>query len=137
MAEHKKTRYSESELAEFREVIQKKRKRTEEELAYLKAQIIEMTESTDDSFGTDYIDDSSTGMDIEMINSMAARQSKYLRELENALIRIENKTYGVCSISGELIDKRRLMLVPTTTKSIIGKENEQTQADKRGGPPQN
>lgn len=61
-----------------------------------------------------------------MLNNMAIRQRMYIKDLENALIRIRNKSYGICSISGQLIDKKRLLAVPTTTKSLEAKAVEQT-----------
>ncbi|MBV6652777.1 MAG: hypothetical protein KI786_03425, partial [Mameliella sp.] len=65
--------------------------------------------------------DSNTGNDVEMLNNMAIRQRRYIQDLQNALIRIRNKVYGVCTVTGELIDKKRLMAVPTTTKSVAAK----------------
>jgi RNA polymerase-binding transcription factor DksA len=67
------------------------------------------------------MDDSSTNNDVEMLNNMAIRQRRFIQDLENALIRIQNKVYGVCTVTGELIDKKRLLAVPTTTKSLAAK----------------
>jgi RNA polymerase-binding transcription factor DksA len=68
------------------------------------------------------MDDSSMNAELDMLNNMAIRQRKYIKELENASIRIQNKVYGICMISGDLIDKRRLTAVPTTTKSLAAKK---------------
>jgi RNA polymerase-binding transcription factor DksA len=119
------SRYSDAELEEFRQLILDRYQKNQEELDDLRAQIMDINENLADEFGQDYMDDSSTGADLEMLNNMYIRKRKYLQDLENALIRIKNKTYGVCSITGELIDKARLRAVPTTTKSLLGKNLEQ------------
>ncbi len=111
-------RYSDADLAEFRQVIEKKLTEAQEQLRSLQQQIVEITENTDDEFGSDWIDDSSTSGNIEMLNNMAIRQRQHIRNLENALLRIRNKTYGICTVTGELIEKRRLLVVPTTTKRV-------------------
>ena len=71
------------------------------------------------------MDDSSINNDVEMLNNMAIRQRMHIQDLDNALVRIKNKSYGICSITGQLIDKRRLLAVPTTTKSLAAKVAEQ------------
>jgi RNA polymerase-binding transcription factor DksA len=114
-------RYADSDLQEFKDLIDNKLEKALKELDYLQEQILEITENTDGDFGGDWMDDSTTTNDIEMLNNMAIRQRKYIRELENALLRIQNKTYGICMISGELIDKKRLLAVPTATKSLQAK----------------
>jgi RNA polymerase-binding transcription factor DksA len=115
------TRYSDEDLEEFRVLIEKKLEQTEEQLESLQSQIMEISENSSDDHGGDWVDDSSTNNDIEMLNNMAIRQRKYLLDLNNAMMRIKNKVYGVCLITGELIDKRRLLAVPTTTKSLTAK----------------
>lgn len=114
-------RYSDQELEEFRALIEKKLVHAKEQLQNLQDQILEITENTGDEHGGDWVDDSSTNTEVELLNTMAIRQRKFITDLENALIRIRNKTYGICVITGELIDKRRLMAVPTTTKSLMAK----------------
>lgn len=114
-------RYSDVELEEFRVVVEKKLELASEQLESLKEQILEMSEKTGDDHGGDWVDDSSINNDMEMLNNMAIRQKKYVQDLNNALLRIKNKAYGICVITGELIDKRRLMAVPTTTKSLSAK----------------
>lgn len=121
-------RYSDTELEEFRVLIQGKLDTAREQLEQLQSQIFEITENSDDEYGSDWMDDSSINNEIEILNDMAIRQRKYIQDLENALVRIKNKTYGICVVSGELIDKKRLLAVPTTTKSIAAKNAEQTVA---------
>lgn len=118
-------RYSDAELEEFRLMILDRLHHAKEELDDLRGQILDITESLEGDFGNDYVDDSSVVTDLEMLNNMAIRKRKYIQDLENALIRIKNKTYGICTITGELIDKKRLIAVPTTTKSLQGKNMEQ------------
>ncbi len=115
-------RYSNSALEEFKAIIEKKLTKAQRDLKELQEQILEITENTSDEFGGDWMDDSSTHNDLEFLNSMAIRQRKYIQELSNALVRIQNKTYGVCVVTGTLIDKRRLLAVPTTTKSLEAKQ---------------
>lgn len=117
-------RYSDAELEEFRQLIIERHRKAKEELDDLRSQILEISESMEGDFGTDYVDDSSVVNDLEMLNNMAIRKRKYIQDLENAMIRIKNKTYGICAVTGELIDKKRLVAVPTTTKSVMGKNLE-------------
>jgi len=118
------TRYSDAELAEFKALIEKKMENAREQLEDLTQQILDITENSSDEHGGDWVDDSSMGADVEMLNNMAIRQRRYLQDLDNALIRIRNKSYGICAVTGELIDKRRLLAVPTTTKSLAAKSEE-------------
>jgi RNA polymerase-binding transcription factor DksA len=117
-------RYSDADLAEFQTLVEKKLEKAKEELGYLQDQILEITENSGDDHGGDWMDDSSTNNDIEFLNNMAIRQRKYIQDLENAIVRIKNKTYGICLITGQLIDKRRLIAVPTATKSVEAKNAE-------------
>ena len=114
-------RYSDEELAAFKEIIDKRLEKTRNQLRSIEDQLKEITENTEDE-GVDWMDDSSTTSGVEMLNTMASRQRLYLKELEKALVRIRNKSYGICVVTGNLIDKRRLMAVPTTTKSLIAKQ---------------
>lgn len=114
-------KYSDADLEEFRQLILKKMERSLEQLELLQNQIYEVTENGDGDYGQDMMDDSNTNTDVEMLNSLAIHQRKYIRELENALSRIRHKTYGICEVTGELIDKKRLLAVPTTTKSLAAK----------------
>ncbi len=121
-------RYSDAELAEFKELIENKLERAKEQLQSLQEQILEITENTADEHGGDWVDDSSINNEVEMLNNMAIRQRMYTKDLENALVRIKNKSYGICTVTGQLIDKKRLLAVPTTTKSLEAKAVEQQQA---------
>ena len=124
-------RYNDADLVEFRVLVEKKLETAIQELAYLQEQILEITENSGDDHGGDWMDDSSTNNDIEFLNNMAIRQRKYIQDLENALIRIKNKTYGVCMVTGHLIEKRRLLAVPTATKSVEAKAAEAVEAPKK------
>lgn len=115
-------RYSDEKLDAFKVLVDKKLLEAQEQLENLQAQIIEISENTDDEFGTDWMDDSSTSGNLEMLNNMAIRQRKFIQDLQNALLRIKNKTYGICNITGTLIAEERLRAVPTTTKSIVAKD---------------
>lgn len=120
-----KTRYSDQELSEFKKLIDEKLVTARQELNYLQEQIVEMNENNADIQGSDWFDDSSIHAEVELLNNMAIRQRQFIQNLENALVRIENKTYGICSVTGNLIDKKRLLLVPHATKSIEAKHIEQ------------
>ena len=126
--ENEVVRYSDAELEEFKALIDTKLERASTHLSGLQEQILEITENTSDEHGGDWVDDSSINNDVEMLNNMAIRQRMYIQDLENALVRIKNKTYGICSLTGQLIDKRRLLAVPTTTKSLAAKVAEQVPA---------
>ncbi|MEM6394925.1 MAG: TraR/DksA C4-type zinc finger protein [Bacteroidota bacterium] len=114
-------RYSDAELEEFRELIQKNYKEAKEGLEALRAQIRDYSARAADDFGSDYGDDSNVNNDIEMLSDLAVRKRNFLRDLEYAMTRINNKSYGKCAVTGKLIPKARLLAVPTTTKSVEGK----------------
>ena len=114
-----KTRYSDADLTEFKSVLDKKLERAKDQLDALREQFVSITESLEEE--KDMLDDSSSHTDMEMLQGMIQRQRKHIQDLENALHRIRNKSYGICIITGELIDKRRLLAVPTTTKSLAAK----------------
>jgi len=109
-------RYSAIDLEEFRLAIEKKLNKAERQLPSLDAQILDATENKDD-----LMDNSSDSNDLEMLQIMANRQRNNISDLRNALQRVDNKSYGICVVTGEMIDKRRLLAVPTTTKSLLGK----------------
>ncbi len=119
MAEN--ARYSDQELKEFKEIILKKIENVEEDLMYLQDQLTDINESSLDSRRADWVDDSSLNADKDRLSNMFNRQRQFHQNLKGALLRIENKTYGVCSVTGKLIDKRRLKAVPHTTKSVEAK----------------
>ena len=111
-----RNRYSDPELKEFKELIQKKLDSARSEYTTI-ADSIQSIENT----GYLTLEDGSTTEEKERLSQMAARQKKYIENLENALIRIENKTYGICKVTGKLISKERLRAVPHTTQSIEAK----------------
>lgn len=123
------TRYSDTDLAEFKAIIEGKLAKANEQLRSLREQILDISENSGDGFGGDWVDDSSYNTEREMLHTMANRQKKYVQDLENALVRIRNKNYGICAVTGELIDKKRLIAVPTTTKSLNAKNVEQMEKD--------
>jgi len=114
-------RFSDDELNEFKEVILKKVEETREQIKDVRAQILEINENSGDDHSKDLTDFSTTQGEIEMLNTFLTRQKKYLQDLEFALIRIKNKNYGICVVTGNLIDKQRLKAVPTTTKCMEAK----------------
>lgn len=122
MSQNVVNRYSDEELGEFRTLIEGKLEAAKTELRFTKDQLIELNENAGDSQGGDYFDDSNTHTELEMLNGMVTRQQQFVNNLENALIRIQNKSYGICTVSGELIEKKRLLLVPHATKSVAAKE---------------
>lgn len=118
-----KTRYNDKELEEFRQIILKKIQEANKELENLQAQMTSANEhGTDDTANTfKVLEDGSDTLAKEEAGQLAARQKKFIEQLENALIRIENKTYGICRVTGKLIPKERLRAVPHTTQSIEAK----------------
>lgn len=125
-ADPNKTRYSDAELDEFRAIIVKKLADARKELNTLQAQLTAANEhGTDDTANTfKMLEDGSDSLAKEEAGQLAGRQMKFIEQLENAMIRIENKTYGVCRVTGKLIPKERLRAVPHTTQSIEAKLNQ-------------
>jgi RNA polymerase-binding transcription factor DksA len=116
-------RYSDAELAEFRELINRKLDTAKKELAYLQGLITRKDESGDIEDGRYMtMEDGSMSMEREQLSQMASRQIQFIDHLEKAIMRIENKTYGVCRVTGKLIDKARLRAVPHATLSIEAKQ---------------
>lgn len=116
-------RYSDSDLAEFREIIQKKLDAAKKELAYLQGLITRKDEGGDmDEARYMTMEDGSVSMEREQLSQMASRQITFIDHLEKAMMRIENKTYGICRVTGRLIDKARLRAVPHATLSIEAKQ---------------
>jgi DnaK suppressor protein len=121
--ETEKTRYSDVELQEFKELLLDKLRIANEELNALASSLSSPNANgTDDTAGTyKTLEDGSATLEKESINQLAARQKKFIEQLEAALVRIENKTYGVCRETGKLIQKERLRAVPHTTLSMEAK----------------
>ena len=116
-------RYSDSELTEFREIILKKLDAAKKELNYLQGLITRKDESGDMDEGRYMtMEDGSVSMEREQLSQMASRQITFIDHLEKAMMRIENKTYGICRVTGKLIDKARLRAVPHATLSIEAKQ---------------
>jgi len=119
-------RYSDADLAEFKEIILKKLEAANEEYNYLRKQIRSENENGTDDTASAYvsIDDGSASQQKENAGQLAARQQKYIKNLETALMRIGNKTYGICRVTGQLIARERLKAVPHTTQSMEAKKNQ-------------
>lgn len=116
-------RYSDNELMEFKELIYRKLEAAKKELNYLQGLITRKDETGGDESENRYMtmEDGSLSMEREQLSQMASRQITFIDHLEKALMRIENKTYGVCRVTGKLIDKARLRAVPHATLSIEAK----------------
>lgn len=116
-------RYSDADLAEFKELILKKLDKAKNDLDLIKsAYLNDLNNGTDDTSPTfKAFEEGSETMSKEANSQLAIRQEKFMRDLKNALVRIENKTYGVCKVSGKLINKDRLKVVPHATMSIEAK----------------
>ncbi|QCX37151.1 TraR/DksA family transcriptional regulator [Aureibaculum algae] len=118
-----KERYSDADLNEFKEIILKKIENAKEDLALINsAYKNDSNNGTDDTSPTfKAFEEGSETMSKESNVQLAIRQEKFIRDLKNALLRIENKTYGICRVTGKLIQKGRLKLVPHATLSIEAK----------------
>lgn len=123
MTDTERTRYSDADLEEFRTLLNDKIAKASEQL-----ELIQSAYKNDSNNGTDdtsptfkAFDEGSEVMSKETSSQLAIRQEKFIRDLKNALVRIENKTYGVCRVTGKLINKERLKLVPHATLSIEAK----------------
>lgn len=121
-----KVRYSDKELEDFRVIIQEKIRNAEHDLS-----LIESTYKNDSNNGTDdtsptfkAFEEGSETMSKEANVQLAIRQEKFIRDLKNAILRIENKSYGICRVTGVLIKKERLKLVPHATLSIEAKKQQ-------------
>lgn len=115
-----KTRYSDEELEEFRSLIEEKLVKARQQVEFYLNQLSEMADNPDAKIKG--LDDGIGTAESERLTNMAARQKKYIQHLENALIRIQNKVYGICRVSGKLISKDRLKAVPHATLSIQAKQ---------------
>jgi len=116
-------RYSDADLLEFKELIQNKLNAAKQELAYLNGLITRKDSMSGEDSDTRYMtmEDGSLSMEREQLSQMASRQIDFIEKLEKALMRIENKTYGICRVTGKLIDKARLRAVPHATLSMEAK----------------
>ena len=118
-----KTRYSDAELEEFRAIIMEKLELAERDYERLKSSIMNKDGNDTDDTSPTYkvLEEGANTQTKEELSMLAARQQKFIKGLEAALIRIENKTYGICRETGKLIPKERLRLVPHATLSIEAK----------------
>lgn len=120
MEDHNKIRYSDEELEEFREIINKKITKVKKQIEFYKTQIDELTNGPDGHIKG--LDDGLSTTETEHIMQMIGRAKKHLGHLEKALLRIDNKVYGICRVTGKLISKERLKAVPHATLSIEAKQ---------------
>ncbi len=120
-----KTRYSDAELEEFREVINKKLAKALKDYESLKSSIMnnDGNDVTDTSPTFKVLEEGANTLSKEESGRLAERQMKFIQHLQAALVRIENKTYGICRETGKLIPKERLMAVPHATLSVEAKNN--------------
>lgn len=125
MAENIKTRYSDSELAEFKKLILEKLEVSRHDYEQLRASITRSvdndTEDTSPTFKV--LEEGAMTLSKEEIERLAAHQLKFIKNLEMALVRIEHKTYGICKTTGKLIPRERLLRVPHATECIEAKES--------------
>lgn len=121
------TRYSDADLEEFRVLIEQKLAEAQEHLKLLKGTLSHTDDHGTNDTGRTFnmMEDGSDTLSREEVAQLAVRQEKFIQSLQNALIRIENKTYGICRVTGKKIQKERLLLVPHATLSIEAKNNEQ------------
>lgn len=120
--EKEKTRFSDEELAEFKAIIEKKLSEAEKDLSLLKESMSNTNNGTDDTSPTfKMVEDGSDTLSREEVSQLASRQEKFINHLRAALRRIDNKNYGICRVTGKLISKERLRVVPHATLSIEAK----------------
>ena len=123
MAKEKKARYSDQELENFRKLIEEKIEKAQEDLELLRSAYMNHgNNGTDDTSPTfKAFEEGSETMSKEANTQLAIRHEKFIRDLKNAMIRIENMPYGICRVTGKFINKKRLLLVPHATLSIEAK----------------
>jgi RNA polymerase-binding protein DksA len=126
--DERETPFSDEELEHFKELLLQRRKEAKEEIEQMREQVEEAKEQSGDNtaYGVHMADAGTDAMEREKLHLMIARQQKYIGYLERALERIENKTYGVCRVTGEPISKERLEAVPHTEISIEAKRQEKS-----------
>lgn len=119
-----KTRYTDEELQEFKELILKKLEKAQRDYELLKANVTNSdgNDIADTSPTFKVLEEGASTLSKEEAGQLAQRQMKFIQHLQNALVRIENKTYGICRETGKLIPKERLMAVPHATLSVEAKQ---------------
>lgn len=120
------TKFSEKQLREFEELLKEKQKKAESNIRDIDSQLNSMADNGADDSSLD--DSSSQAQQKEYLHNQKFRNQKHLRDIENAMIRINNQSYGICTVTGKMIDVKRLRAVPTTTKSIEGKNIEDSRS---------
>ncbi len=118
-----RARYSDSELAEFKQIILKKLEQAKADYDLLRQDITHSNDTQDTSPTFKVLEEGAATLSKEETSRLTAHQLKFIRNLEMALVRVENKTYGICKTTGKLIPKERLMRVPHTTECIEAKES--------------
>ena len=118
-----KLRYSDSELAEFKEIILKKLEQAKADYDLLRQDITHSNDTQDTSPTFKVLEEGAATLSKEETSRLTAHQLKFIRNLELALVRVENKTYGICKTTGKLIPKERLLRVSHTTECIEAKES--------------
>ena len=124
MAENEKTRYSDAELEEFRQVILQKLEAAKADYEMLRQTITHTSSNDTEDTSPTYkvLEEGASTLSKEENGRLATHQMKFIRNLEMALVRIENKTYGICKTTGKLIPRERLLRVPHATECIEAKE---------------
>ena len=124
-AEARRTPFSDKELEEFRAIIEEKRESAQAEIDDMRSQVDDTREHESDTAYSFHMADAGTdAMEMEKLYQMISRQQKFLGYLDRAITRIDNKTYGICKVTGEPIAKERLLAVPHTEISIEAKKKE-------------
>ena len=120
-----KTRYTDEELQEFKELILKKLEKAQRDYDLLKANVMNSdgNDTADTSPTFKVLEEGASTLSKEEAGQLAQRQMKFIQHLQAALVRIENKTYGICRVTGKLIPRERLLAVPHATLSVEAKEN--------------
>ncbi|AEE19069.1 TraR/DksA family transcriptional regulator [Dokdonia sp. Hel_I_63] len=123
MADDIQERFSDAQLAEFRELIEKKIEKAQHDLELIKSAYLNDGDNGTDDTSPQFksFEEGSATMSKEANSALAIRQEKFIRDLKNAITRINNKTYGICRVTGKLINPERLKLVPHATLSIEAK----------------
>lgn len=127
MAENEKTRYSDAELEEFRQIILQKLEAAKADYEILRQTITHTSSNDTEDTSPTYkvLEEGASTLSKEENGRLATHQMKFIRNLEMALVRIENKTYGICKTTGKLIPRERLLRVPHATECIEAKESRQ------------
>lgn len=118
-----RVRYSDDELEEFRQIITEKLEKAQMQLGYYRRQLAELADNSDAKIKN--LDDGTGSAEREYLSSLASRQLSLLQHLENALLRVNNKAYGICRATGKLISKERLRAVPHATLCVDAKRQGQ------------